>query len=62
MVAPGNEKVIDAFNAAVYDQRELTKSGKLVRVDNTNLEFNPLDVLDAIEYAISYYSRQEVIL
>ena len=62
LVAPDNEKVIDAFNAAVYDQKELSKSGKLVRVDNTNLEFNPLDVLDAIEYAISYYSRQEVIL
>lgn len=43
-----------AFDEAVYDDKEFIK-GKIVRLDNTNLEFNPIDVLDSIEYGATYF-------
>lgn len=50
------EEVKRALKNGVYDSKEKDK-GKLVRLDNTNLEFNPVDVLDALEYLVSYYVR-----
>lgn len=46
----------DALDEAVYDQAEFQK-GKLVRLDNTRLAFNPVDVVDALEYGVSYMAR-----
>lgn len=54
-----NDKLEDvkrAITNAVYDPKSVDK-GKLERLDDTNLAFNPIDVLDAIEYAISYFLK-----
>lgn len=49
--------VIDAVRNAKYDKDALDK-GKMTRLDDTNLDVNPIDILDPIEYAITYYSGQ----
>lgn len=49
-----NEKVVSAFRNAIYDEKQLEK-GKLERLDDTNLDVNPIDTLDGVEYAITYY-------
>lgn len=41
---------------AVYDQKEKDK-GKLVREDNSTLLFNPIDIVDPLEYGISYFIK-----
>jgi len=50
-----NDKVTSAFYNAVYDEKQLEK-GKLERLDDTNLDINPIDTLDGVEYAITYYT------
>lgn len=55
------KNVIEAFEAAVYDTKALDEKGKLERLDvpNPNREImNPIDILDAIEYGISYFIRR----
>lgn len=47
--------VIDAIRNAKYDSNEVDK-GKLIRLDDTNLDMNPIDTLDGIEYAITYFN------
>jgi PBSX family phage terminase large subunit len=47
--------VIDAIRNAKYDKDEMDK-GKMKRLDDTNMEINPVDILDSIEYAVTYYS------
>jgi hypothetical protein len=49
--------VIEAIRNAKYDETEVNK-GKMVRLDDTTLDRNPIDTLDAIEYAITFYSNQ----
>jgi hypothetical protein len=46
----------EAIQNAVYDSKELEK-GKLARLDDTTLEFNPIDILDPIEYGTSWYLK-----
>lgn len=46
--------VKDALTNCVYDPKEVDK-GKLVRLDDTSLAFNPIDVVDPIEYGVSYF-------
>lgn len=52
--------VIQAIEDAVYDSKELEKSGKLVRLDvprqNKN-EINPVDFIDPIDYLVSWAIR-----
>jgi PBSX family phage terminase large subunit len=50
------EEVKKAITNSVYDPKAIDK-GKLERLDDTNLAFNPVDLLDAIEYAISYFLK-----
>ena len=45
-----------AISNAVYDPKEVEK-GKLVRLDDTTLGFNPIDLLDALEYLVSYFEK-----
>jgi len=56
MIQEDLDDVIRAFNNAVYDQDAKDK-GKLVRLDDTKLKFNPVDILDSIEYAVSYFLK-----
>lgn len=46
--------VKDAIRNAKYDANEVDK-GKLIRLDDTKLEPNPIDVIDPIEYAATYF-------
>jgi PBSX family phage terminase large subunit len=46
-----------AIQNATYDQAELDR-GKLIRYDDTTLSFNPIDCLDPLEYAVSYFERR----
>jgi hypothetical protein len=46
----------EAVQNAVYDPKELER-GKLVRLDDTTLEFNPIDLLDPVEYGTSWYLK-----
>lgn len=41
---------------ATYDPKEADK-GKLVRLDDTTLSFNPIDCVDPLEYGVSYFER-----
>jgi PBSX family phage terminase large subunit len=41
---------------AVYDPKEKDK-GKLLRLDDTSLDFNPIDCVDVLEYLMSYFDR-----
>ena len=45
-----------ALRNAVYDPKSIDK-GKLERLDDTELEFNPIDVVDAVEYGVSYFEK-----
>lgn len=45
-----------AISNAVYDQKEKDR-GKMVRLDDTSLPFNPIDLVDAFEYLISYFIK-----
>lgn len=54
-IEDGNDTVISAFRNAVYDDKQLEK-GKLERLDDTKLDVNPIDTLDGVEYAITYYT------
>lgn len=47
----------EAIRSAKYDKDALDK-GKMTRLDDTNMDVNPIDILDPIEYAITYYSGQ----
>jgi PBSX family phage terminase large subunit len=49
-------EIKEAIQNGIYNQKELEK-GKLVRLDDTTLEFNPIDILDPIEYGVSWYQR-----
>lgn len=42
----------DAIQNTVYDQNQFQK-GVLVRFDDTTLNFNPIDILDPLEYGVS---------
>ena len=48
--------VKDAIENAIYDPKAIDK-GKLERLDDTTLDFNPIDVVDALEYAVSYFMK-----
>ena len=53
--------VIEAFETAVYDSKALDEKGKLERYDvpNPNRDImNPIDILDPIEYGVSYFIRR----
>ncbi len=50
------EDVKKAFTNSVYDPKAIDK-GKLERLDDTNLAFNPVDILDAVEYGVSYFLK-----
>lgn len=55
-IKDGLTVIQEAIQNAIYDQKELEK-GKLVRLDDTTLSFNPIDILDPIEYGVSWYQR-----
>ena len=53
--------VIKAIEDAVYDPKELQKSGKLIRYDKPREkkeEINPVDIVDSIDYAVSWAVRR----
>lgn len=53
--------IVDAIQNAVYDSKELEKSGKLVRLDEPKPDVkdkNPCDFLDPLDYAISWAIRK----
>ena len=53
--------VINAFENAVYDSKALDEKGKLERLDVPHPSkdvFNPIDILDPIEYGVSHFIRR----
>lgn len=46
--------VVDGLTNVVYDPKE-TDKGKLTRLDDTSLDFNPVDICDPVEYGVSHF-------
>lgn len=51
------DEVVEAFRNVVYDPKKFEK-GELVRLDDTSLQWNPVDLIDPSEYGVSYFTSK----
>ena len=58
VIEEGLDNSKKALENSTYDQKEKDK-GKMVRLDDTTKEWNEVDVIDSIEYAVSYFLTYE---